>query len=335
VTTYDVHAHCVPTGLLTLLEQDGGRFGVELVQTDAGRAARFAGGVTTPALRDDFDDVGRRLAAMDAARVDVQLLSSWIDLTAYSLPVADGVRYARAFNELLAETVAANADRFRGLCTVPLQKGEAAADELRHAVTHLDMVGVEIATTIDGRELDDADLEPFWAAAAELRCPVLVHPYASLAGRGVRRYLLGNLVGNPAESTIALGHLLFGGVLDRHRELRLVVVHGGGFVPWQSGRWDRGFEAVPHATRTGDLASRPTELLRRVHFDTVLHDPRVVGMLVEWAGADRVLLGSDYPFPMGDPTPVDTLEQVPGLSAADEQLILGGNAERLLTDVRR
>jgi aminocarboxymuconate-semialdehyde decarboxylase len=334
VTTYDVHAHCAPDGLLASFERDGDAYGTELVDTDKGRAVRFAGGVTTPALRDDFDDVAHRLGSMDAARVDVQLISSWIDLTGYSLPRDVGVRYARMFNELLAATVAEHPDRFRGLCTVPLQDGQAAADELRHAVAELDMVGVEIATTVDGRDLDDPDLEPFWAAAAELRCPVVIHPYVSLAGRGVSRYFLGNLVGNPAESTIAIAHMLFGGVLDRHPDLRPVLLHGGGFAPWQSGRWDRGFEAVSHLTRKGGIETRPTELLKRIHFDTVLHDPEVLAMLIQWAGADRVVLGSDYPFPMGDLTPVDTLDAVEDLSDDDRELILGGNVERLLSEIR-
>lgn len=334
MTTYDVHAHCAPSGLYAQLERDGARFGTELVDTDRGRAVRFAGGVTTPPLRDDFDDVDKRVASMDAARVDVQLLSSWIDLTAYSLPVEQGRRYASMFNELLAETVAGHPDRFRGLCTVPLQDAEAAAKELHHAIGDLGMVGVEIATTIDGRDLDDPDLDPFWAAAAELRCPVLIHPYRSLSGRGVERYFLNNLVGNPAESTIAIAHLLFGGVLDRHPELRPVMVHGGGFAPWQSGRWDRGFDAVAHLTRA-HIETRPTELLQRVHFDSVLHDPAALRLLVDRAGAGRVVLGSDYPFPMGDPTPVDTLDRVGGLSAADRLAILGGNVERLLGGVRR
>jgi aminocarboxymuconate-semialdehyde decarboxylase len=334
VTTYDVHAHCAPDGLLELFEREGDAYGTELVDTDKGRAVRFAGGLTTPALRDDFDDVGHRLASMDAARVDVQLISSWIDLTGYSLPKDVGVRYARMFNELLAQTVAAHPDRFRGLCTVPLQDGEAAADELQHAVGELGMVGVEIATTVDGRDLDDPDLEPFWAAAAELRCPVVIHPYASLAGRNVSRYFLGNLVGNPAESTIAIAHMLFSGVLDRHPDLRPVLLHGGGFAPWQSGRWDRGFEAVSHLTHKGGIATRPTELLQKVHFDTVLHDPKVLAMLIQWAGAERVVVGSDYPFPMGDLTPVDTLDAVEGLSDDDRELILGGNVERLLSEIR-
>lgn len=335
MTTYDVHAHCAPDGLFELFSRDGDRFGTELVQTDEGRAVRFAGGVTTPALRDDFDDVAARLASMDAARVDVQLLSSWIDLTAYSLPKEVGRRYARMFNELLAETVAGRPDRFRGLCTVPMQDGAAAARELRHAVTELGMVGVEIATTVDGTDLDDPEFEPFWRAAAELRCPVVIHPYASLRGRNVSRYLLNNLVGNPAESTIAIAHMIFGGVLDRHPDLRPVLLHGGGFVPWQSGRWDRGFEGVAKVTRSGGLETRPTELLRRVHFDTVLHDPRVLDLLIRWAGPERVVIGSDYPFAMGDMKPVDTLDEVPDLADDARRAILGGNVERLLADVRR
>lgn len=334
MTTYDVHAHCAPTGLFDLLEKDGSRFGTELVDTDRGRAVRFAGGLTTPALRPDYDDLDHRLGSMDAARVDVQLLSSWIDLTGYSLPTDIAIRYSRMFNELLAETVASHPDRFLGLCTVPMQDGEAAAAELRHAVTELGMVGVEIATTVDGGDLDDPDLEPFWAAAAELRCPLIIHPYAPLTGRGLNRYFLENMVARPAESTIAIAHLLFSGVMDRHPDLRPVMVHGGGFAPYQSGRMDQGFREVPHLV--GDaIKTLPSELLRRVHFDTVLHDPAVLELLIRWAGAERVVIGSDYPFPMGDLTPVDTLDAVETLPDADRAAILGGNVERLLKDVRR
>lgn len=334
MTTYDVHAHCAPTGLIDLLSDEGDRYGTEMVTTDRGRAVRFAGGVTTAPLRADFDDFEHRLASMDAARIDVQLLSSWIDLSAYSLPAEVGARYARMFNELLAETVSSRADRFLGLCTVPLQDGARAAEELRHAVTELEMVGVEIATTVDGRDLDDPELEPFWATAAELRCPVLIHPYRPLQGRGLTRYFLENLVARPAESTIAIANLIFSGVLDRHADLRPILVHGGGFAPYQVGRWDRGFDAVRH--QVGDaIRTRPSELLRRVHLDTVLHDPTTLDLLIRWAGAERVVLGTDYPFPMGDLTPVDTLDAVVGLTVPDRDAILTGNVERLLADIRR
>jgi aminocarboxymuconate-semialdehyde decarboxylase len=335
MATYDVHAHCAPTGLLPELARDGSRFGIEIVDSDRGRVARFPGGVTTPPLRDDFDDMDHRLASMDAARVDVQLLSTWIDLSAYSLPREAGVAYARWFNDLLAETVASRPGRFLGLCNVPLQSPEAAAEELRRCVVDLGMVGAEIGTTVNGRDLDDPDLDPFWGTAAELRCPILLHPYVSLAGRGVSRYFLENLVGNPAESTIAIAHMLFGGVLDRHPDLQVVMVHGGGFAPWQSARWDRGFEAVQGLTRKGGLSTRPSDLLRRVHFDTVMHSPELIGHLIDLAGVERVVLGSDYPFPMGDLTPVDTLAAVTGLSEEDRSKILSGNVQKLLDGIRR
>lgn len=327
--TTDVHAHCMPVGLVEALQRDGDRYGIEIVTRDGKRTARIAGRVDAGPLRADFEDVDARIAAMDRAGVRTQILSSWIDLTAYALPVPEGARYARMFNELLAETAALHPERFLALGTAPLQSGAHAADELRHAVAHLGMVGIEIATTVDGRELDDPDLTPFWRTAEELGCLVLVHPYDSLAGRSLPRYFLRNLVGNPAESTIAVAHLVFGGVLERFPALRVCVVHGGGFLPYQAGRLDRGFAAVPKHT-AGQLTRPPSEWIGRLYFDTVLHDPTLLAVLVDLVGADHVLLGSDYPFEMGDPDPVATIEAIPGLDDEQRALILGGNAERLV-----
>jgi aminocarboxymuconate-semialdehyde decarboxylase len=327
----DVHAHIVPDALLETLRADGGRYGIEVAQQDGRWAALIAGRVQTPPIIPPLLGVPRRLAAMDAAGVDVQLLSSWIDLTAYALDPATGERYARVFNETLAEVVAEHPDRFRGLATVPLQAPEKAAAELRHAVGSLDMVGAEIATTVDGVELDDPGLEPFWAAAEELQCVVVVHPYASLAGRNVHRYGLNNFIGNPAESTISIGHVIFGGVLERHPELRLVFVHGGGFAPYQIGRWDRAYRTDAQGA-AGKLTRSPGEWLRELYFDTVLHSARSLQHLLDVVGVERVVLGSDYPFVMGEPEPVRALEF---LSDADRDRILQGNVAALLSGVRR
>ncbi|MBO0827781.1 MAG: amidohydrolase family protein [Streptosporangiales bacterium] len=331
--TLDVHAHCVPVGLIETLERDSGSYGIEITSRDGTRAARIAGRVDTPALRSDLIDVDARIAAMDQARIRTQVLSSWIDLTAYALPADAGARYARMFNEHLAATAALHPDRFLAVCTVPLQSPERAAEELRHAVGRLGMVGVEIATTVDGTELDDPGLDPFWVAAHDLGCIVLVHPYRSLAGRSMKRYFLGNLVGNPAESTLAIAHLVFGGVLERFPDLRICVVHGGGFLPYQWGRLDRGYHAVPRLT-AGQLTLPPSKWLRRLYFDTVVHAPEVLRVLVDLVGVEHVVLGSDYPFEMGDPDPVATVEAVPGLDEAGRQLILRGNLDRLFAGVR-
>ncbi len=332
--TIDIHAHCVPAGVLETLTAEGGRYGIEIVADDGKRRALIAGRVEVGPLRPDLTDVGRRLAAMDAAGVEVQVLSSWIDMTAYALPPAAGVRYARMFNEALAATVEQQPERFKAVCTVPLQAAQNAADELRHAVTALGMVGVEIATTVDGRELDDPELEPFWTAAEDLRAIVLIHPYESLAGRGISRYFLGNLVGNPAETTVALAHIVFGGVLERHPDLQLCLVHGGGFAPFQAGRWDRGFRvnargAAQHLTRP------PSHWLRRLYYDSVLHSPASLRFLIDLVGAEHVVLGSDYPFEMGDDRSVATVAAVPGLGDDERRLILSGNLERLLDGIRR
>jgi aminocarboxymuconate-semialdehyde decarboxylase len=334
-TTYDVHAHCVPEGLLAQLRTAPDGYGAEIIEREGGTSVRFAHGLTTRPVRGDLVDVGQRLASMDAARVDVQLVSSWVDVTGYGLPAAAAVRYTRMFNEALGAMIADHPERFLGLCNVPLQDPEAAAAELRRAVVDDGFVGAEIMTTVEDVDLDDRSLDPFWGMASELRCPILIHPsFTPLAGQDLSRHMLDNLLGRPAESTIAAARMIFAGVLERFGELRLILVHGGGFVPWQIARWDRGYDAIPAKTAT-NLRRRPTESLRNVYFDTVLHDARVVGYLIDWAGADRVVLGSDYPFPMGDLTPVDTLDAVRSLDPADREAILQHNVEALLAGIKR
>jgi aminocarboxymuconate-semialdehyde decarboxylase len=330
---YDVHAHCVPSAVLASIRADGGRYGMELIDADGGPAVRIAGREPTGPVRRDLsdEDIESRLAAMGRAGVRIQLLSSWIDLTAYALEPAAGARYAQMFNEALSDVVASHPDRFLALATVPLQKPPAAAAELKRAVTQPGVVGVEIATTVDGRELDDPDLSVFWDAASELGCLVLVHPYRSLSGRGLARYFLGNLVGNPAETTIAAAHLILGGVLERFPGLQVCLVHGGGFLPYQVGRLDRGYEAKPELT-TGHTARRPSDWLRRLYFDTVVHSPAALAYLVGAVGADRVMLGTDYPFEMGDPDPMALLRNTPHLDDADRQAILEGNVHALLME---
>jgi aminocarboxymuconate-semialdehyde decarboxylase len=177
-------------------------------------------------------------------------------------------------------------------------------------------------------------LEPFWAAAEELRCVVLIHPYDSLAGRGVSRYFLGNLVGNPAESTVAAAHLIFGGVLERHPGLRVCLVHGGGYVPSQAARMDHGYQAEPRLVDKR-LSRPPSHYLRKLYFDTVTHSPEVTRFLLDFAGAGQVVVGSDYPFEMGEADPVGSLQRVPGLPESQRQQILEDNVARLVNEVRR
>jgi aminocarboxymuconate-semialdehyde decarboxylase len=332
VTAIDVHAHAVPPGLEAALDRDQGACGVEIRHEDDGPQL-YVGGRPAGPLRKPMVDLEARLSAMDAAGVDMQLVATWIGITGYQLPPEQGRLWARLFNDSLAEMVADHPDRFLGLCTVPMQDPQAAAEELRRAIG-AGFVGAEIATRVDGRDLDDPALEPFWAAAEELQCLVLVHPDLTLPGRAGAPYFLNNLVGNGAETTIAVSHLLFSGALERHPDLRLILVHGGAHLPYQAGRLDHGFEAASKLTAK-HITQRPSDQLKRLYFDTVTHSHDVLRFLIDFAGADHVVLGSDYPFEMGQPDPVTFVQSLAGLSEQDQEKILSGNVRGLIDSIHK
>jgi aminocarboxymuconate-semialdehyde decarboxylase len=334
----DVHAHGVPAAFLDALATSDAlgataRLGGERAEVtiDGGAPMKVPPGLL---------DLPGRLTAMDVARVDVQLLSPWMNLAASAVPSAAAADFARVHNDALADVVAQAPDRLLGLANLPLGDPDRAAEELRRAVDDLGMVGAEIATRPAGRDLDDDGFEVLWRTARELDCLLLVHPYESLQGREVTRHFLGNLVGNPAETTIAVGHLVFGGVVDRHPDVRWVFVHGGGFAPYQVGRWDHAF----HRDARGASAlvrTAPRELLRTLWFDTVVHAPDALRHLLGVVGPDRVVLGSDHPFEMGDADPLGTVraavqseDAVRRIGEDNARRLLGRHAERLPRDPR-
>lgn len=330
--TYDVHAHSLPDSLLDLLRRDGDRFGVEIQGSGQNESAIFGGRTVAGPFRRYLSDIDRRLDWMDGAGIDVQVLSSWIDMTAYALEEGKGASYSRAVNEAVASEAAAYPTRFLALATVPLQHPAAAATELGHAINELGMIGVEIATTVDGIDLDQASLDPFWEAANDLGCLVVIHPYQPLSGVDLSHHFLDNLIGRPAETTVAIARLMLSGVFDRHPDLSVCLVHGGGFLPFQLGRLERGYLAVPQRV-AADSRLSPTEVASLLYYDTVLHSPAAVAALVRLVGADRVLLGSDYPFEMGDPDPLSTVRAA-GLSGEDVDRITTGNLQNVIDRFR-
>jgi aminocarboxymuconate-semialdehyde decarboxylase len=259
--------------------------------------------------------------------VDIQVLSVCPQTFVYAQPPALAAAFARIQNEQLAKLVKARPDRFLAIGTLPMQAPKLAADELRHAVSKLGLRGAQIGSNVAGKNLDDPELEPVWATAAELGAFILLHPINVAGVDRLSSYYLNNLIGNPLDTTIAAACLVFSGVLERHPSLKICLAHGGGFVPYQAGRFLHGWHVRKEPK--SKLPKPPTESLGRFYFDTIVHSKEVLEFLVGNAGVNRVLLGSDYPFDMGMP---DGVLQVRGLSipASDQASILGGRAKALL-----
>ncbi|WP_051267234.1 amidohydrolase family protein [Nakamurella lactea] len=327
----DVHAHAVPGLALAALRAAGRRREVEVLQMDAGIAVSVAGRVSPPIppalLTANGEGADRRTVAMDRAGIGCQLLSPWMELTPVGMSGQAGRWYAAAINESLAAEVADSAGRFEGLGMVPLTDPDGAVAEL-HRCLDLGLAGVEIATSLPGLRLDDASLEPFWQAASARRAVVLLHPFRPFGGAQSDR--LGDIVGNPAETAVAVGRLLLDGLLDRLPELRLCAVHGGGVLPYLAGR----LAAMAELDGRPGRGATVTAGLDRLYFDSLTHSTRSLGWLLEFAGPGRVLLGSDYPFETGCPDPLASVDALPALAAADRAALVGGTARRLLADVR-
>lgn len=268
-----------------------------------------------------------RLSRMDRARVDLQAVSPSPQQFYWAEPQL-GQALSRLQNEHVAEMVAAKPDRFAGLGSVPLQDTRLAAVELEHLTGRLGLRGVQISTYVDRMELGDSRLEGFWEAAEGLGAVVFIHPLGFSHGERLREFYLNNSVAHPLESTLALSSLIFNGVLHRHPGLKIVVAHGGGYLPFHPSRLDHAWKVRPECRVHIDRP--PSSYLKQIFVDTVVYTPESVAQLVAMLGADHVLLGTDYPFDMGEADPVGLVERTPGLSAEDRALIAGGNAVRLL-----
>jgi aminocarboxymuconate-semialdehyde decarboxylase len=325
--TIDVHAHVLTEETIRLLQREAPKVGPKLSDVDDHFATlEVAGNLYRQFPRGGWD-LERRLQDMAAAKLDVQVLSVCPQTFLYAQPAALAAAFARIQNEQLAKLAKARPERFLAIATLPMQAPNQAADELRHAVRVLGLRGAQIGSNIAGKNLDDPELEPIWATAAELDAFILLHPINVAGADRLSSYYLTNLIGNPLDTTIAAACLVFSGVLERYPTLKICLAHGGGFVPYQAGRFSHGWHVREEPKRK--LAKPPTESLKRFYFDTIVHSKQVLDFLVGTAGAERVLLGSDYPFDMGMPEGVAQVRSL-SVSATDQSAILGGRARALL-----
>lgn len=300
----DIHAHHVGQPLIARIDAEGARHGVKVIKGEDGATRIEVGGrLTGMPLIPPLNDEAARLKWMDEAGIDVQLLAGWMDLAGYHLSAEGGQWLARAQNETLAEMVARRPDRYAAAAMVPLQDAALAATELRHAVQVLGHRAVQIGARVEEEGLDAPQFDAFWSTAQELNVPVIIHPADLAVPPRIRRLFLHILVGNPSETTFAAAALLLGGVFDRFPELRVLLVHGGGCVPYQFGRIDRGRVTAPPFAR-GSVKNPLGQYANNLYYDTVLHDEAAFRYLVERVGAGQIALGSDYPFPLRDLDPV-------------------------------
>jgi aminocarboxymuconate-semialdehyde decarboxylase len=273
-------------------------------------------------------DVDERLAHMDATRVDAQAVAVVPFTLGYHLEPRLNTELCQVQNEQLAGLHKAHPERFFPLGCVPLQDPTAAVAEAERAIRQLGLYGLGLGTGLPGTNLDWPELEPFWTKVEELDVPIMFHPFQRLSLADLSDYYLVNFIGNPLDSTIMVGCLVFGGVLKRHPRLKLVIVHGGGFVPYQFGRFEHGWHVRQEPKVR--LDEPPSTSIRRLYFDTITHSQPALEYLVGEFGAEHVVLGSDYPYDMGPDDPVGEIERLKQPSPADKENIKGGNAARLL-----
>lgn len=277
-------------------------------------------------LQEPFNTVERRFVDMRRMGVDMQIIAPAPGQQHYwAGPLVTEI--SRMQNDHIARLVAEAPRAFAGLGTLPMPDLEASVAEATRAVEELGLRGFQIDTHVNELELSDRSLDPLWKRLAQLGVPLFVHPLGFSHGQRLGSFFMVNTVGQPLEESIAFQHFVFGGVLDRHPELRVLICHGGGYMPFYIGRLDHAWAHRPELRRL--LADPPSSYLKRLYFDTCVYRPDLIEYLVRLAGAERVLLGSDYPFDMGDSDPLGSLNACTALSTEQREMIAAGNAETL------
>ncbi|HEY6992362.1 MAG TPA: amidohydrolase family protein [Xanthobacteraceae bacterium] len=331
--TIDIHAHMLPEETIRRLGKEAPCLSPKLVAAcDGATVLEIAGKVVQRPMPRECSDLDLRLADMDRHGIDMQAICATVHTFFYDQEPALGAACAVLQNDEIAAVVRRRPDRFVALATLPLQHPQRAADELARAMRARGLRGAQIGTNVNGRNLDDPALEPVWTVANELEAFILVHPHGEiLPGDRLKSYYMRNFVGLPFETTMAGAALVFGGVVERYPDINFCLCHGGGFLPYQAGRFLHAFDmrAEPKAR----LRGTPQDSLARLHYDTIVHSSRALEFLIATAGAQHVLLGGDYPFDMGELDCVTRVEALP-IPRTQRDAVLGRRAEELLGNVR-
>lgn len=318
----DCHAHLVPPSLLEAIRAQAGAFpSVRLIEDGASLGFSFAGGKPTRPVSKPLTDIPGRLKWMDEQKIERQVVAGWLDMYANDIPAEEGAAWSRLINSHLMQAAKAE-PRFIPLATVPLQDGKLAAAVLREAHA-AGFKGVMIGTQPKGKGgvLDDPSLEPFWEAANELGSIVTAHPVFESGDDRVHDYGMANAVGRITDTMIAMSRLIYSGHITRYSNIKMLALIGGAALPFVVGR-----------LRTNYLLDKklgdPDAALAAMYYDTIVQDPRSLRFLADVVGADRIMMGSDMPFPIGDLTPMKVVAETK-FSDAERASINGGLAQRL------
>lgn len=325
----DVHNHWLPEAYAEITQVPGYPYKVEIRPQNGMKKILFTGpqGVINSAPHlTAYWDWEQRFADMERRNLDMAVVSLHPFTFHYTEPAEYALQVHRMLNDELAGLVRRHPRRLRGLANVPLQDVGLAVEELARAVTDLNLCGVQVGSNVNGVYLGEEQFWPFWERVQELGALVLIHPRAVAGADRMGQYYLRNLIGNLLDTSICAASMIFGGVFDKYPGLRVCLSHGGGQLPYLIGRLDHGWKVRPEC-RT--VSRPPQEYLRHFYYDTITHSPEALAYLLARVGADRVVIGTDYPFDMEDDSPLDKLNQLP-LSARERNMVCGDNLAWLL-----
>ncbi|ARQ02662.1 amidohydrolase family protein [Pseudorhodoplanes sinuspersici] len=319
----DCHAHLVPPSLLDAIRANQAKFpSIKLIEEGGSLGFSFSGGKPTRPVSRPLSDLAGRLQWMDAQKVERQVVGGWLDMFAYEIPAEEGLAWSRLINVHLAE-VAKTQPRFIPLATVPLQEGARAAEVLREA-HQSGFKGAMIGTQPKGKGgvLDDPALKPFWEAANDLGSVIFIHPVFESGDGRVHDYGMANAVGRITDTLIAISRLIYAGHVTRYSNAKIVAGIGGAALPYIIGRLRRNYQL--DKDKLGD----PDAALASLYYDTIVQDTRTLRYLADIVGADRIMMGSDMPFPIGDLAPSNIVQDT-SFTPGERVSINGGLAQKL------
>jgi aminocarboxymuconate-semialdehyde decarboxylase len=324
----DIHHHYFPAELINEIKQHGKSLGIECLPSKGDAHLLSFGKGNRTGVDPEIIDVDKRLEVMRDGRVAIATAESQPSAQGYPLDGKQGEAWSRLYNEGIHNLVKRYPQRFVGMATVPLQDPVRAASVLEHAVRELKFSGVTIGSNVNGKYFDGKDFDPFWEKAEELDVLMIMHPDSILGSDKMGAYSLRTVCGNPADTTLSVGFMIYGGVFDRFPKLKLGLLHGGGFFPYHLGRFDQGFKRS--GGREPFPASQPpSRYLKNLYFDNLVYRVDTVEYLKRVVGADHVLVGTDYPYTLGDWMSVEKIEQM-NCTESEREAMLHGNARALL-----